>query len=577
MFNVFNLFTCLFSEIQFLCKRLSSLLLMVMLPLLLSVLLTSLTAVAGEPEPLKNGARLSIADADAKAPLFVEVLTQPSQKISARNLQLDDIPAFLFGLNGEHKIEADEWTLFYNNLQSPHKSVEIVTRELDPNSKIYRTIFRIDLGMMPANLTELSLALATSLEGDVQDPLVKDLEFITTIVRAGENKIAIYSPQAGSLTEERAIFLLTFYRHGQNWKIKTQGDGFKGGFASLFDSFGGVRADNPEAKVQELPPKPAAPESPKQPSPSPSPGKEEQPPPSNAENRGRITLAKLERKAPTLVNLAKKVNALVDSMGLGEVFANVLLVLDGSGSMSRQYPEGVQKLINRIVPLALRLDPDGAIPCYAFASHCARLSIDTTTEEEVGDNITLENYADFIRRAQQSRMPYEQTTQGGFLGIGGTSTDKIDASGNKIREAYSGGQIFPGLGYSNEEVPLLEMLRQDYAGTKKPVLAIVVHDGGVGSSRAISEKIKSMANDGVPIFLQFVGWAGSSYGILEKLDTLEGRRIDNTGFFALTSKDLVQMPEEVLVEKLLKEFPTWLKAAEKEGIIQSPSCRNRLM
>ncbi|MBK8202712.1 MAG: TerD family protein [Bdellovibrionales bacterium] len=343
----FNLFISLFSDIQFLCKRLSSLLLMVMLPLLLSVLLPRLTAIAGEPEPLKSGARLTIVDADAKGSLFVEVLTQASQKISARNLQLDDIPAFLFGLNGQNKIEADEWTLFYNNLQSPDKSVEIVTRELDQKSKIYKTIFRVELGKIPTEVTELSLALATSLEGDAQDPMVKDLEFITAIVRAGENKIAIFSPQVGSLTEERAIFLLTLYRHGNGWKIRTQGDGFKGGFASLFNSFGGVRADNPENKVQE------------------------QPPPSIAEERSRVTLEKLEKKAPTLVNLAKKVNALVDRMGLGEIVAHVLLVLDGSGSMSRQYPEGVQNLINRIIPLALRLDPDGAIPCYAFASRCA--------------------------------------------------------------------------------------------------------------------------------------------------------------------------------------------------------------
>lgn len=294
------------------------------------------------------------------------------------------------------------------------------------------------------------------------------------------------------------------------------------------------------------------------------------------EQRNKITLEKIERKAPSLVSLAKKVNELVAKMGLGEIFADVVLVLDGSGSMSRQYPQGVQKLVDRIVPLALRLDPDGAIPCYAFASRCARLSIDTTGEED-GDNITLENYADFIRRAQQSRMPYEQVTQGGFLGIGGASTDKIDASGNKIRKAYSGGDIFPGLGYSNEEVPLLEMLGRDYAGTKRPVLAIVVHDGGVGSTKAISEKIKSLANEGVPIFLQFVGWAGSSYGILEKLDILEGRRIDNTGFFALSDRDLKEMPDEVLLEKILKEFPTWLKAAEKEGIVEASSCRNRLM
>jgi stress response protein SCP2 len=577
MSNVFNLFSSLFSDIRFLFKRLSSLLFMLMLPLLLSVLLPSLTAMAGEPEPLKSGARFSIVDADAKGSLFVEVLTQASQKISARNLQLDDIPSFLFGLNQDHKILADEWTLFYNNFQSPDKSVEIVTRELDPITRIYRTIFRIDLGKLPTNLTELSLALATSLEGEPQDPLVKDLEFITAVVRAGENKIAVFSPQVGSLSEERAIFLLTFYRHGQNWKLKTQGDGFKGGFASLFNSFGGVRADNSESKGQEPPPKPAVPESPAQPPPSPSPAKTEENPASIIERRNKITLEKIQKQAPALVSLAKKVNALVAEMGLGEIFADVVLVLDGSGSMSRQYPQGVQKLLDRIVPLALRLDPDGAIPCYAFASHCARLSIDTTGEED-GDNITLENYPDFVKRAQQSRMPYEQENKGGLLGFGGTSTDKLDASGNKIRKPYDrGGDIFPGLGFNNEEVALLEMLRRDYAGTKKPVLAIVVHDGGVGNTRAISEKIRSLANEGVPIFLQFVGWAGSSYGVLKNLDTLEGRRIDNTGFFELTPKDLVEMPEEELLKRILKEFPAWLREAEKAGIIQPSSCRDRLI
>ncbi|MBK9038116.1 MAG: VWA domain-containing protein [Bdellovibrionales bacterium] len=587
MFSVFNLFTSLFSDIQFLCKRLSCFLLTVMIPLFFSVSSPSLTAMAGDPEPLKSGARLTIVDADAKGSLFVEVLTQAPQKISSRNLQLDDIPAFLFGLNGQNKIEADEWTLFYNNLQSPDKSVEIVTRELDQKSKIYKTIFRVELGKIPTEVTELSLALATSLEGDAQDPMVKDLEFITTIVRAGENKIAIFSPQVGSLTEERAIFLLTLYRHGNGWKIRTQGDGFKGGFASLFESFGGARADDPEMKGQESAPQPAVPESPAQPL---------QPPPSTAEQRNKITLEKISKKAPGLVDLAKKVNVLVDKMGLGEIFADVLLVLDASGSMQSQYPEGVQRLINRIVPLALRLDPDGAIPCYAFASHCARLSIDTTGDE-VGDSITLENYEQFVKRAQQSRMPYEQTTQGGFLGkifrksysnqedilhALGYDANQLNADQLKdlgiSRQPYSGWSgIFPGLGSSNDEVALLEMLSRDYAGTKKPVLAIVVHDGGVGSSRAISEKIKSMASDGVPIFLQFVGWAGSGYGVLEKLDTLEGRRIDNTGFFALTAKDLTEMPEEVLLQKILKEFPAWLKAAEKEGIIQSHSCRERLL
>ena len=68
----------------------------------------------------------------------------------------------------------------------------------------------------------------------------------------------------------------------------------------------------------------------------------------------------------------------------------------------------------------------------------------------------------------------------------------------------------------------------------------------------------------LPIFWQFVGITGRFYGVLEKLDTMEGRYIDNANFFALD--DFRSVPNDVLYSRLLNEFPTWLKEAKKKKI-----------
>lgn len=50
------------------------------------------------------------------------------------------------------------------------------------------------------------------------------------------------------------------------------------------------------------------------------------------------------------------------------VTARVALVLDASGSMDGQYRRGdVQKVVNRLMPLAIHFDDDGSFECWAFA------------------------------------------------------------------------------------------------------------------------------------------------------------------------------------------------------------------
>ena len=98
------------------------------------------------------------------------------------------------------------------------------------------------------------------------------------------------------------------------------------------------------------------------------------------------------------------------------------------------------------------------------------------------------------------------------------------------------------------------------------IQVIFISDGGIYNT----DKIKSLLikSSHFPIFWQFVGVGGSNYGILENLDTMEGRYVDNAGFFALD--DFRKVPNGELYDRLLSEFPHWLKAA-KQKKIYSPS------
>jgi len=92
---------------------------------------------------------------------------------------------------------------------------------------------------------------------------------------------------------------------------------------------------------------------------------------------------------------------------------------------------------------------------------------------------------------------------------------------------------------------------------------VFLSDGGVIDEQGIKKAMVDAAK--YPIFWQFVGLAGSSYGILERLDTMSGRLVDNADFFHVD--DLGKITDEQLYERLLNEFPSWLKAARLKGIL----------
>lgn len=224
-------------------------------------------------------------------------------------------------------------------------------------------------------------------------------------------------------------------------------------------------------------------------------------------------------KAPKLVNLAKKATISLEKRQLQNLTAKVALVLDASGSMNGQYNRGaVQEVVDRILPLGVSFDDNQMVDCWAFGAKPCSLG-------EIG----LHNYENFVTTAD-----------------GGWKKWKV---GSRI----------------NNEADMIDMVTKFYQedGLNVPVYVLFISDGGVHDNKRITNKIIEAAK--LPIFWQFVGLGGSGYGILKRLDDLQGRVVDNCNFFEVD--DLHDISEEQLYENMLEEFPTWLKEVKRIGIL----------
>ena len=235
----------------------------------------------------------------------------------------------------------------------------------------------------------------------------------------------------------------------------------------------------------------------------------------------KVILDKIEQAAPHLLDLTKKSLISLEKSNLLNIKARVALVLDYSGSMSQQYKSGeVQQVLNRIMPLALNFDDDGSFECWAFAEKALHLN-----------DVNLENLNNYIA-----------SEQGGYK--------KWNA----------------GAGYNNEPAVLEEVLHYftQESPSNLPVYIVFISDGGVSEARKIKKILQEASSQ--PIFWQFVGIGGRNYGVLEKLDIMEGRVVDNCNFFKIDN--IESTSESMLYDFLLQEFPIWLTEAKNKNIVR---------
>ena len=412
-----------------------------------------------------------------------------------------------FGLDAHGKLSDEAYMVFYNQTASPKDEVRLVADV--PDSQ-----FMVQLSRLPAQIDKLVFTAAIDPAHSQTMRELGSLEF-----RLGEHVFAL---SGLDFSGEKAVMIAELYRKDGDWRLGVNGQGFNGGLDALLVHFGGAVA-----------PASAAPASAPAPAPAPA----------------RISLEKrFEQQAPQLVSLAKIAGVSLAKNKLDRVRAKVAFVLDASGSMYGQYDSGqVQQVVNRVFPLGVHFDDDEELETWAFARKSKQLS-----------NVTFANFKHYVKKDAGGWQQWMSDLNAGYNNEPAVIRDVIahfsgltppDAVAEK-KGLFSSKKSFPD-GFA----PAID--------ARTPVFVLFISDGGVSHNQEIEFLIRWSST--LPIFWQFIGIGGSSYGALEKLDALAGRHIDNANFFAID--DLRQISEAELYDRMMQEFPQWLKAARSKGMI----------
>lgn len=349
-------------------------------------------------------------------------------------------------------------------------------------------------------------------------------------------------------TTESALLGGELYRRDGVWKFRAVGQGWDSGLTGLATDFG-ITVDAPQppaapdgpAAPQPPPPqpryaRPALPVTVPPPPPRPPAPATSQPPAARltkgeehlpSDMRRRLSL----RKEQVAVSLRKH--------GAAGAVARVILVLDASGSMAGLYARGVvADVVERMAAVAAQLDDDGDMQAWTFASHPARLPDLRTADLPLWLRLHV---------------------RVGELSLFGRP--------RRPRQGLRPGQVdMRFVGVQNEEQKVIAEVRRFVRAypTAVPTLVLFFSDGGVHRNTQIEQQLREAVEE--PVFWQFVGLGRADYGVLERFDTLPGRRVDNVGFFAVD--DIAAVPDAELYDRLLSEFPSWITAARRAGIIR---------
>ncbi|MFF5705089.1 VWA domain-containing protein [Streptomyces sp. NPDC012794] len=364
-------------------------------------------------------------------------------------------------------------------------------------------------------------------------------------------ELARFDMEAGP---ETAFVSGELYRRAGAWKFRAVGQGYASGLAGLATDYGITVDDAPApaaapAPVPRRAPAPAprrastpAPAPASRPAPAPAPAPR---PPVPAAGAGEavVRLVKGEEWLPEdmrgRLSLRKKQVAVsLSKAGAQGVTARVILVLDASGSMSALYTRGtVASVVERMAAVAAQLDDDGEMQAWTFATNPARLP-----DLAVGD--LPEWLRLHVRIGQMSLFGRKKPAKGLLPG-------QVD-----MRQ----------VGFQNEEQKVIAEVR-DFVRchpVPAPTLVLFFSDGGVYRNDEIERELRAAVEE--PVFWQFVGLGRAGFGVLERFDTMPGRRVDNVGFFAVD--DIDKVSDQDLYDRLLSEFPSWLRAARQAGILR---------
>ncbi|CAL9486294.1 VWA domain-containing protein [Streptomyces sp. enrichment culture] len=476
-----------------------------------------------------------------------------------------DVDASALLLTEAGRVRDDGDFVFYN--QPRHSSNAVTHRGKQPSTAGTTDTLEVDLRSLEPAIDRI--VLCASADGGTFGQVPG---LVLRLLDAGTGaELARFDMTAGT---ETAFIGGELYRRQGAWKFRAVGQGYASGLAGLATDFGisvddtppaapapaaappqvppaappapAAQAPSPSAPVPPTAPPPPRPPAPHAPAPAPAPhSPAPAPAPAPAAASGPAAAPRLTKGEERLpVDMRKRLSLRKEQVavslrkhGAAGVTARVVLVLDASGSMSFLYSKGtVADVVERMAAVAAQLDDDGEMQAWTFASRPARLP-----DLRLGD---LPEWLRLHVRVGEMSLFRRRSRKKG-----------LDPSQVDMRE----------VGIQNEEQKVIAEVRsfvRDHPASA-PTLVLFFSDGGVYRNAEIERELREAVEE--PIFWQFVGLGRADYGVLERFDTLPGRRVDNVGFFAVD--DISTVPDAELYDRLLSEFPSWITAAGRAGIL----------
>ncbi|MGW6834358.1 VWA domain-containing protein [Streptomyces sp. NPDC054949] len=440
-----------------------------------------------------------------------------------------DVDASALLLTGDGRVRSDGDFVFYNQPRHSSDAVRHLGKQPGADS------LQVDLTALEPAIERVVLCASADRGSFGQVPALH-LRLLDALSGA---ELARFDMAADT---ETAYVSGELYRRAGAWKFRAVGQGYASGLAGLATDYGITVDDAPTPVAAPAPAAPStAPPAPAfTPAPVPVPASAPVPASSGAP---AVRLVKGEERLPVemrkLLSLRKQQVAVsLTKNGAAGVTARVILVLDASGSMSTLYSRGtVAGVVERMAAVAAQLDDDGEMQAWTFATNPARLP--DLTIGELPEWIRLH-----VRVGQMSLFGRKKPPKG-----------------------LTGGQVdMRAVGFQNEEQKVIAEVRAYVRDTAVPVPTLVLFfsDGGVYRNNEIEQELRAAVEE--PVFWQFVGLGRAGFGVLERFDDMPGRRVDNVGFFAVDDIDAISDAE--LYDRLLSEFPSWIRDAGRAGILR---------
>ncbi len=372
-----------------------------------------------------------------------------------------------------------------------------------PLSRLIRPLpsgeYGLDLSQLPPEVHSVSLLHGSGPESGV-------------LIGSGHESYRFENPaveQSGTMTR-----LAEFYRRDGQWKLYAAGENV-GTLEQLHPSLPALLVRAMAAPV--APPAAASTSRPLDLNRPRSAAADPAGPPAPLTLNKRATQAKLlslaKDQAPGMVPLIEQARLTLEKRGLDALTFEVKLVLDVSASMTHLFQSGqVQRLVERSLALAARLDDNGEVEVTLFGTHARS-----------GGTVLLGNIVSFVQR---------------------------------MKFQYDGGTRY---------APAIREMTVQQKGAQHPLLVLFITDGEAGDLREATQAIRDASH--LPIFFKFLALdsGNESFTFLEQLDTLPGRVVDNANFARI--RGLKSMPDHQLFDLLTEEIDQWLPAAKAAGVL----------